>query len=91
MVRVHRWPLLSGNGAMSRSCTEPVEDAVGRHQRRRLQITDKSVISDIRITSHRFLFQAGARPNDVGRARYQRPNPSATICHAGKAGITQRG
>jgi len=38
---------------------EPVEDAVGAHQCRRLQVADEPMIADVRITSHGLLLRSG--------------------------------
>ena len=44
-------------GRVEPGTAEPVQDAVRRHQRRRLQVTDQPMVSDIRVTRHRFLLR----------------------------------
>ena len=63
-------------GRVEAGAAEPVDGAVGGHQRRRLQVADQPVVGDRRVTIHQWSLLVGSmmRPVTTARGRARVPH-----------------
>ena len=66
-------------GRVEPGTAEPVQNAVRRHQRRRLQVTDQPMVSDIRVTRHRFLLGSPKIPSTMATQAGRTHHPARMI------------